>query len=99
VRVASIKPSFLELIATRLINLDRANDVSSHGRAAQVASISKPVLKAKAKAPLSSVTSSFNLRHYSKGKQTATARFGCRTAITEMHSMVGRCRLTLSNPR
>ena len=34
-----IKPSFLELNATRLIDSDRANDVSSHGRAAQVASI------------------------------------------------------------
>ena len=38
-QVASIKPSFLELNATRLMILDRANDVSSHGRAVQVASI------------------------------------------------------------
>ena len=36
---ASIKPSFLELNATRLINLDRANDVSSHDRAAHAVSI------------------------------------------------------------
>jgi hypothetical protein len=38
-QLASIKPSFLELNATRLINLDRANDVTSHGRAVKVASI------------------------------------------------------------
>jgi hypothetical protein len=39
VQVASIKPSFLELNATRLINLDRANNVWSHGTAVQVGSI------------------------------------------------------------
>jgi hypothetical protein len=39
VQVDSIKPSFLELNATLLMNLDRANDVSSHGRAVQVDSI------------------------------------------------------------
>ena len=39
VQVACVKPSFLELNATRLITLDRANDVSSHGRAVQVDSI------------------------------------------------------------
>jgi len=39
VYVDSIKPSFLESHATRLINLGRANDVSSHGRAMQVDSI------------------------------------------------------------
>jgi hypothetical protein len=38
---ASIKPSFLESNATRLINLDRANDVPSHGTAVQVASCIK----------------------------------------------------------
>ena len=31
-----INSSFLELNATRLINLDRANNVSSHGWAVQV---------------------------------------------------------------
>jgi hypothetical protein len=39
VQVDSIKPSFLELNAPHLINLDRANNVSSHGRAVQVDSI------------------------------------------------------------
>ena len=39
-RAVSIKPSFLELNAsTHLINLDRSNNVSSHGRAVQVDSI------------------------------------------------------------
>ena len=38
-QVDSINTSFLELIATRQIDLDRANDVSSHGWAVQVDSI------------------------------------------------------------
>ena len=36
VQLHPIKPSFLELNATRLINLDCANDVSSSGRAVHV---------------------------------------------------------------
>jgi len=39
VQVHSIKPTLLELNATRLINLDRANDVSSDRWAVQVDSI------------------------------------------------------------
>ena len=45
VPVHSITPSFLELNAVRLINLDRANDVSSHGRAVQVDSIKPSFLE------------------------------------------------------
>jgi len=43
VQIDSIKPSFLELNTTRLINLDRANDVSSHVRAVQADSITTRV--------------------------------------------------------
>jgi hypothetical protein len=43
VQVDSIKPPFLELNATRLINLTRANDVSSHDREVQVDSIKASV--------------------------------------------------------
>jgi hypothetical protein len=39
VQIDPDRPSFLDLNATRLIDLDRAKDVSSHGRAAQVNSI------------------------------------------------------------
>ena len=42
-QVDSIKPPFLELNATRLINLTRANDVSSHDREVQVDSIKASV--------------------------------------------------------
>jgi len=35
-QVHSIEPSFLELSATRLIDLECANEASAHGRAAQV---------------------------------------------------------------
>jgi hypothetical protein len=39
VQLDSIKPSFLELKPTRLIDVDRDNDVSSNGWAVQVDSI------------------------------------------------------------
>ena len=38
-QVDSFQPSFLDLNATRLMNLDRANYVSSHARAVHVTSI------------------------------------------------------------
>jgi hypothetical protein len=70
VQVDSIKPSFLELNATRLINLDRANNVSSRGRAVQVDSIKSRVesafgvMKLKYDKPLSSFAFKFNVRRY-----------------------------------
>ena len=42
----SIKPSFLKLNATRLLNLDRANDVSSHDNSVQVDGIKARVERA-----------------------------------------------------
>jgi hypothetical protein len=42
VKVDSIKTSYIESNATFLINVDRANDVPSHGKAVQVDSINPP---------------------------------------------------------
>ena len=72
-QVDSVKPPFLQLIATRQNNLHHANDVSSHERDMQVDSINNHVetaygvcnqrLKPEYHKPLSMVAINVNLRH------------------------------------